>query len=147
MKKIQALAAFILVAAGMSTALAQMTPVGVWRSIDEKEGTPKAEVRITEANGVVTGKVQALLRKGADPNQLCTECKDELKDKPMVGMTLISNVKKAEGKDIWEGGKILDPENGKTYTVRLTPVEDGKKLEVRGSIGPFWRTQTWVRVQ
>ena len=51
MKKIQALAAFILVAAGMSTALAQMTPVGVWRSIDEKEGTPKAEVRITEANG------------------------------------------------------------------------------------------------
>ena len=147
MKKIQALAAFILVAAGMSTALAQMTPVGVWRSIDEKEGTPKAEGRITEANGVVTGKVQALLRKGADPNQLCTECKDELKDKPMVGMTLISNVKKAEGKDVWEGGKILDPENGKTYTVRLTPVEDGKKLEVRGSIGPFWRTQTWVRVQ
>lgn len=147
MKKIKALAAFILVAAGMSTAFAQMTPVGVWRSIDEKEGTPKAEVRITETNGVVTGKVQALLRKGADPNQLCTECKDELKDKPMVGMTLISNVKKAEGKDVWEGGKILDPENGKTYTVRLTPVEDGKKLEVRGSIGPFWRTQTWIRVQ
>ena len=147
MKKIQGLAAFVLVAGGMSTALAQMTPVGVWRSIDEKEGTPKAEVRITETNGVVTGKVQALLRKGADPNQLCTECKDELKDKPMVGMTLISNVKKAEGKDVWEGGKILDPENGKTYTVRLTPVEDGKKLEVRGSIGPFWRTQTWVRVQ
>ena len=147
MKKIKALAAFILVAAGMSTAFAQMTPVGVWRSIDEKEGTPKAEVRITETNGVVTGKVQALLRKGADPNQLCTECKDELKDKPMVGMTLISNVKKAEGKDVWEGGKILDPENGKTYTVRLTPIEDGKKLEVRGSIGPFWRTQTWVRVQ
>ena len=100
MKKIQALAAFILVAAGMSTALAQMTPVGVWRSIDEKEGTPKAEVRITEANGVVTGKVQALLRKGADPNQLCTECKDELKDKPMVGLTIISNAKKAEGKDV-----------------------------------------------
>ena len=147
MKKIQGLAAFVLVAGGMSTALAQMTPVGVWRSIDEKEGTPKAEVRITETNGVVTGKVQALLRKGADPNQLCTECKDELKDKPMVGMTLISNVKKAEGKDVWEGGKILDPENVKTYTVRLTPVEDGKKLEVRGSIGPFWRTQTWIRVQ
>ena len=146
MKKIQGLAAFVLVAGGMSTALAQMTPVGVWRSIDEKEGTPKAEVNITETGGVVTGKVQALLRKGADPNQLCVECKDELKDKPMVGMTLISGVKKVEGKDVWEGGKILDPENGKTYTLRLTPVEDGKKLEVRGSIGPFWRTQTWIRV-
>ena len=115
--------------------------------MDEKENTPKAQVKITEAGGIVSGKVEALLRKGADPNQLCTECKDELKDKPMVGMTLISGVKKAEGKEVWEGGKILDPENGKTYTVRLTPIEDGKKLEVRGSIGPFWRTQTWVRVQ
>ena len=145
MKKIQAVAALVLVVGGWSTAWAQMTPVGVWRSIDEKEGTPKAEVNITETGGVVTGKVQALLRKGADPNQLCTECKDELKDKPMVGMTLISGVKKVEGKDVWEGGKILDPENGKTYNVRLTPVEGGAKLEVRGSILFIGRTQTWVR--
>ena len=147
MKKINALAALVLVAGGMSTALAQMSPVGTWRSMDEKENTPKAQVKITEAGGIVSGKVEALLRKGADPNQLCTECKDELKDKPMVGMTLISGVKKAEGKEVWEGGKILDPENGKTYTVRLTPIEDGKKLEVRGSIGPFGRTQTWQRVK
>jgi 3-hydroxyacyl-CoA dehydrogenase len=80
-------------------------------------------VKITEAGWRGHGKVEALLRKGADPNALCTECKDELKDKPVVGMTLISGVKKAEGKDVWEGGKILDPENGKTYTVRLTPVD------------------------
>ena len=93
------------------------------------------------------GKVEALLRKGADPNQLCTECKDELKDKPVVGMTLISGVKKAEGKEVWEGGKILDPENGRNYTLRMTPVEGGKKLEVRDSIGPFGRTQTWIRIQ
>ena len=48
---------------------------------------------------------------------------------------------------MWEGGKILDPENGRNYTLRLTPIEGGKKLEVRGSLGPFGRTQTWVRVQ
>ena len=147
MKKINALAALVLVAGGMSTALAQMSPVGTWRSMDEKENTPKAQVKITEAGGIVSGKVEALLRKGADPNQLCTECKDELKDKPMVGMTLISGVKKAEGKEVWEGGKILDPENGKTYGLRMTPIEGGQKLEVRGSIGPFGRTQTWTRVQ
>ena len=52
-----------------------------------------------------------------------------------------------DGKDVWEGGKILDPENGRNYTLRLTPIEGGKKLEVRGSIGPFGRTQTWIRVQ
>ena len=147
MKKNQALAALVFVVGGMTAAWAQMTPVGLWRSMDDKSGEAKSEIRITEAGGVLSGKVEKLLRKGADPAALCTECKDDLKDKPMVGLTIISNAKKAEGKDVWEGGKILDPENGKSYTLRLTPVDDGKKLDVRGSIGPFWRTQTWIRVQ
>lgn len=147
MKKRQALIALILIAGSITAAWAQMTPVGLWRSMDDKSGEAKSEIRITEAGGVLSGKVEKLLRKGADPAALCTECKDDLKDKPMVGLTIISNAKKAEGKDVWEGGKILDPENGKSYTLRLTPVDDGKKLDVRGSIGPFWRTQTWIRVQ
>jgi uncharacterized protein (DUF2147 family) len=75
------------------------------------------------------------------------ECKDALKDQPMVGLPIIQGAKKAADKDVWEGGKILDPENGKFYTLRLTPIDGGQKLEVRGSIGPFGRTQTWVRVQ
>ena len=54
--------------------------------------------------------------------------------------------KKAEGKDVWENGKILDPENGKEYRASFTPIESGTKLEVRGYLGPFWRTQTWNRV-
>lgn len=147
MNKTQALTALVLVAGSITAACAQMTPVGLWRSMDDKSGEAKSEIRITESAGVLSGKVEKLLRKGADPAALCTECKDDLKDKPMVGLTIISNAKKAEGKDVWEGGKILDPENGKSYNLRLTPVEDGKKLDVRGSIGPFWRTQTWVRVQ
>ncbi len=55
--------------------------------------------------------------------------------------------RRPSGKDVWEGGKILDPENGRNYTLRLTPIEGGKKLEVRGSIGPFGSTQTWIRIQ
>lgn len=98
MKKIKAVAALVLIAGSMSAAWAQMSPVGTWRSMDEKENTPKAQVKITEAGGVVTGKVEALLRKGADPNALCTECKEELKDKPVVGMTLISGVKKSKAR-------------------------------------------------
>jgi len=61
-------------------------------------------------------------------------------------MEVIHGAKKVDGKDIWEGGRILDPENGKEYTLRLTPVEGGKKLEVRGYFAFFWRTQTWNRV-
>ena len=142
----KALAALVFVAFG-APAMAQMTPVGVWKSLDDKTGAAKSEVRITESGGLLTGKVERILREGADPNAVCDKCTDDRKDKAIVGLEIIRGAKKAEGKDVWEDGKILDPENGKTYTLRLTPVEGGSKLEVRGSIGPFGRTQTWVRVQ
>jgi uncharacterized protein (DUF2147 family) len=63
-----------------------------------------------------------------------------------VGMEIIRGVAKAEDKPSWEGGTIIDPDNGRIYKVRLTPVDAGNKLEVRGSFGPFWRTQTWIRI-
>ena len=127
-------------------ASAQMTPVGLWRSIDDQSGKPKAEIRITaDAAGVLTGVVEKALTTEGTPN--CDLCTDDRKGKPKVGMEIIRGAKKAEGKEVWEDGKILDPENGKTYTLRLTPIETGKKLEVRGSIAFFGRTQTWIRVQ
>lgn len=129
------------------TASAQVTPVGTWHSIDDKTGEPKAEIRITDAGGVLTGRIEKFLRKGADPQQRCTECSDDRKGQLVMGMEIIRGARKADGKDVWEGGKILDPENGRDYTLRLTPTEGGRKLDVRGSIGPFGRTQTWVRVQ
>ena len=126
--------------------LAQMTPVGVWRSIDDKTGQPKAEIRISaDAGGVLTGVVEKSLKPSAEPN--CDLCADDRKGKPKLGMEIIRGAKKAEGKEVWEGGKILDPDNGKEYTLRLTPIEGGNKLEVRGSIAFFGRTQTWHRVK
>jgi uncharacterized protein (DUF2147 family) len=83
----------------------------------------------------------------AEPN--CDKCTDDRKGKPKIGMEMIRGGKKAEGKDVWEDGKILDPENGKEYSLRMTPIEGGKKLEIRGYIGTplLGRTQTWIRVQ
>ncbi len=137
----------IFFASFSALAAAQMTPVGSWHSFDEKTGELKSLVVINEAGGVLTGHIDQLLRKNADQKKLCTECTDDRKDKPVLGMEIIRGAKKAEGKDVWEDGKILDPENGKTYTLRLTPTDGGKKLEVRGSILFFSRTQTWERVQ
>ena len=128
-------------------ASAQMTPVGSWHSIDDKTNEIKSEIIITESDGVITGKVSKLLRKEAKQDQACDECSDDRKGKPVLGLEIIRGAKKAEGKDVWEDGKILDPENGKNYTLRLTPIEGGKKLEVRGSVFGIGRTQTWVRVQ
>lgn len=130
-----------------STAFAQSTPVGTWNSIDDDTKENKSEVVITEAGGVLTGKVTKLLRKGADQNKVCDECSDDRKNKKVIGLEIIRGAKKTDGKEVWEGGKILDPENGKEYTLRMTPIEGGKKLEVRGSVFGIGRTQTWVRVQ
>ena len=142
----RALTALIFVAVSLPAA-AQMNPVGHWQTVDEKTQQPKSQVHITESGGVLTGKVEKLLRKDAQQDAVCTECSDDRKGAPLLGLEIIRGAKKADGKDVWEGGKILDPENGKTYTLRLTPVGGGQKLEVRGSIGPFSRTQTWTRVQ
>ena len=141
----RALIAIILVAASLPT-LAQMTPVGLWRNVDDKTGEARAEIRIVESAGVLSGRIAARLGKDVKPDDVCDQCSDDRKDKPILGMEIIRGAQKAEGKEVWEGGKILDPENGRNYTLRLTPVEGGKKLEVRGSFGPFGRTQTWVRI-
>ena len=130
-----------------TTALAQSTPIGLWRTIDDKSGEPRAEIRIIETAGVVNGRIERRLGKSAKPGEVCEPCRDERRNKPIEGLEIIRNAHRAEGGEVWEGGKVLDPENGREYTLRLTPVEGGRQLEVRGSIGPFGRTQTWVRVQ
>ena len=122
------------------------SPVGQWHTIDDKTGELKSMVVIVEQQGVMKGRVEKLLRKDADQNAKCEKCGDDRKNQAVLGLEIIRGAKKARGKNVWEDGEILDPENGKTYGLRLTPIENGAKLEVRGSIGPFGRTQTWVRV-
>jgi uncharacterized protein (DUF2147 family) len=140
-----AMTAFVLLACG--AAFAQSSPVGLWRNIDDKTGEVKAEIRISENAGVLNGRIEKFLRKDAKPDEKCVECTDDRKDKPMVGLEIIRGAKKATEGETWQAGTILDPENGREYKLRLTPIEGGAKLQVRGSFGPFWRTQTWVRVQ
>ena len=142
-----ALALVASLALALPVLAADMSPVGLGRSFDDKTGEAKSEVRISEHAGVLNGKVERLLRKGADPQAVCDRCTDDRKGQPIVGMEIIRGAKQAEGKTVWEGGKILDPENGSTYSLKLTPTDGGRKLEVRGSIGPFGRTQTWTRVE
>lgn len=129
--------------------LAQNTPVGVWRTYDDKTNELSSEVRITENGGVLVGKIEKLLRKDAKQDDVCSKCPDDRKGKPLIGLEIIRGAKKADGKNVWEDGKIMDPEDGNNYSLNLTPLEDGKKLDVRGYLGLalIGRSQTWVRVQ
>jgi uncharacterized protein (DUF2147 family) len=130
-------------------ALAQATPVGVWKSIDDKTKTERAQIRITESNGVLSGKIEKLLAADAKPDATCDKCSDDRKDKPIVGMEIIRGVKKDGDEAVWAGGTILDAAEGKVYKVKLTPADGGKKLDVRGYVGMpmLGRTQTWIRIE
>ncbi|MDP2017309.1 DUF2147 domain-containing protein [Hydrogenophaga sp.] len=130
------------------SAFAQMSPVGLWKTIDDDSKKEKSLVRIKESNGVFSGTIEKLLDPDSKPGAVCDKCTDERKDKPVLGMTILRNLKQsADDKTVYDGGDIVDPNNGKVYRTRLKPVEDGKKLEMRGYIGPFYRTQVWLRVE
>jgi uncharacterized protein (DUF2147 family) len=131
----------------LGTAYAQETPVGLWRSVDDKTKEARAEIRINEVAGVLSGKIVKRLDKDAKPDDTCDKCTDDRKDKPVQGMEIIRKAKKLDGEAAWGDGEILDPENGKVYRLKLIPIEGGKKLQVRGFIGPFYRTQVWQRVE
>jgi uncharacterized protein (DUF2147 family) len=139
----------LLLSTAAAAALAQSTPAGLWKTIDDDGKTEKSLVRITDSGGVYSAKVEKI----ADPakqNDKCVECSDERKNQPVLGMTIMRNVKaSADDKNQWDSGDILDPNNGKVYKVRLRLTDSDKKLEVRGYIGTplLGRTQTWIRVE
>lgn len=132
-----------------SLAVAQTaSPVGVWKTIDDVTGNQRSIVRIVEVNGEIQGTVEKIFeRPGDNPDHLCVKCKGELKDKPVIGMTILWSLKDTGG--VWKGGKILDPDNGKTYSCKMELAEKGKELNVRGFIGIslIGRTQTWYRLE
>jgi uncharacterized protein (DUF2147 family) len=136
-------------AAGLALpAFAQsMSPVGAWNTIDDETKKVKSMVRITEKDGVLSGTVEKIVDP-AKQDSKCDECAgdDPRKGKPVIGMTILSDLKK-ESDTVWSGGKILDPNNGKSDNAKVTVIDGGKKLEMRGSILFIGRTQTWVRAE
>jgi uncharacterized protein (DUF2147 family) len=122
------------------------SPVGRWRSFDDKTGQPKSIIEITEVNGELQGKVERVFSPPAPSvNPLCDKCSGDRKNKPVVGMQMLWGMKK-DG-DEFAGGRLLEPETGKEVRGKLKLVDGGKKLEVRGFIGlaVAGRTTTWIR--
>lgn len=141
--------AALALAAGSVAALAQTaSPVGLWRTIDDETKQEKSLVRITETAGVLSGKIEKITDP-AKQDAVCDKCEGARKGQKIVGMTILEGVKASDDAGVWDGGQILDPNNGKTYKVKLTPTQGGKQLEVRGYIGipALGRTQTWLRVE
>ena len=144
-----ALGLALALASGLAAAQAA-SPAGLWKTVDDNTKREKSLVRIVESGGVYTGKVEKVIDPDAPKDAICKDCTDERKDQPVLGMTIIRNMKPSAGdKNVFEGGDVLDPNNGKVYSAKLTLVDGGKKLDVRGYIGMpmLGRTQTWQRVE
>lgn len=124
---------------------AEITPIGYWKTIDDKTGEAKSIVHISQGSDhTLSGKVVKLYK---DPKRLCTACEGDKKDQPVMGMEVVYGLKETETNK-WSEGEILDPKSGKVYRCTMRVTDNGNKLEVHGYIGIqlLGRTQTWLRV-
>ncbi len=126
------------------SALQAQDIVGVWKTIDDRTNLPTSHVEIYKLDNTYYGKVVAMLRD--DPATLCSECKGDKKNEPIMGMVILRDMKKEN--DIWSSGYIMDPENGKEYKCNIY-MKSNLSLELRGYIGAplFGRSQDWIRVK
>ncbi|MGH8144803.1 MAG: DUF2147 domain-containing protein [Rhodanobacteraceae bacterium] len=131
----------------VQTFAADTTPVGTWTQVDDATGKPKSIIEISQLpDGTLQGVVEQVLFSNHGTHPICDKCTGERHNQPVVGMVVMWGVKK-DGDNQWGDGQILDPGKGKTYKVKLSLSDEGRKLDVRGYIGVslFGRTQTWVR--
>ena len=121
-----------------------ISPDGLWITVDNHSHKPVSQVRIWSENGVWFGRVENIF-DNSDSNTICNNCKGDKKDQPVRGMTILWDMKR-DG-DSFIRGKILDPGNGKTYSASMKLLGSGNQLEIRKYIGfpAIGRSQIWQR--
>lgn len=137
---------FLLILGSAFQVTAQ-SAVGKWETYDDKTGQKESLVEFYKKGDRLYGKIIKLYPgKGMDVNKLCAKCEDERKGKPVQGMEVFRNLK-WDG-EAWIEGKALHPDQGKEYNLKVwVDPKDPNKLKVRGYLGPFFATQTWVRAK
>ena len=123
---------------------------GMWQSIDDKTGAPKALVEIRkEADNTYAGKVVKLTpRAGYTPKETCVNCPPPYTNKPITGLDVVTGLKSTDGFN-YTSGRILDPNTGKLYSMKAKLSANGKRLHLRGYLGvsALGRNQIWIRAE
>jgi uncharacterized protein (DUF2147 family) len=121
-----------------------LSPMGAWKTFDDKTGKARAIVRIYEQDGRLFGRIEKSFTPGAE-SRVCAVCTDERKNQPIIGLLIVRNMKPDGGE--YSGGDILDPESGSVYRCKMHLAESGARLIVRGYVGfaLLGRSQTWQR--
>lgn len=129
-----------------SLAVAQTTPVGLWRAMGDDGTEPEALIRITERDGIFEGRItHVFARPGVPADARCDLCSGSRKGLPVKGLAILTGMRRSA--DQYSGGEILDPESGETYRCTMSLSADGRQLKLRGFIGValFGRSQVWFR--
>ena len=116
--------------------------LGTWKTIDDETGAEKSIVEIYEYEGKIYGKIVKILNPKKQDAR-CSKCKGKNQGRPILGLTIIEGLEKIS--DTYQGGTILNPENGKVYQCKLKLEKDKNTLRVRGYVAFFYKTQYWLR--
>ena len=121
----------------ISLVLAMMSAAGYAQSVVGKWVTEggESQVEIYQSGDQLNGKI-VWLQKGDGQQDV-----HNLQSRKLVGINILTGLKKKGDK--WEGGKIYNPKNGKTYKCSIWL--DGNNLKVRGYLAMFYETQTWTK--
>lgn len=136
------LAALVASFAFAASAQTSTSPVGKWKTLDDKTGKP---MTVTEVYMAKNGTLSAKIVENLGGPATCANCSGEYKGKPTVGIVTLWGLKEKKG--AWVDGNGYKPSEDTKFKARSVKLVDGgKKLEVTGCKAIFCRTATWVRV-
>jgi hypothetical protein len=150
LRQLMIAAALLVPLAPGAASSAQLSPVGLWQSVDDSTKQPTGWFLITDHGGVYDGIIAKMfLQPGQDPKVVCSQCKDDRFNHPWLGLEIIRGMKQdGDNVDKYVDGTILDPRDGKVYKAMMTVTPDNQTLVVRGYLGfsLLGKNQYWTRL-